>query len=206
MGLAIGVGVLADLLIHDEEGAGWMRKRIETLNRILEKNGLARHEEPEKVPRFKTRSVRSFPYSFLHYLRRAYACMIDKKPIRTGELTDADDALIEDVTLSLMDSHLLSHSDCEGFYVPQAFDDPICDNDLPGGFAGSSQKLLRELLRVAPSIGVKCKGDKLAPGEAAKLAEIDEVNDPLWREKLVWFALFEAANFSVKHGTLLVFH
>jgi hypothetical protein len=206
MGLAIGVGVLADLLQNDREGADGMRQRITELNHVLEKNNLRPHQEPEKVPAFRTRSVRSYPYSFLHYLRRGYACVVDKAPVRTGDYTDDDDVFVADVTVSLMDSHLLSHSDCEGYYVPQSFSDPLCDDALPGGFAGSCQQLLRELARLAPALGIRLEEGRLAPGEADRLADIDEAKDALWREKIVWFSLFEAATFSVKHRTLLVFH
>jgi hypothetical protein len=198
--------MLADLVQNDPEGAAWMRRSVAKLSGVLEKNGLGRHEEPEALPPWEARSVGSFPYSFLHYLRRAYACVLEGAPMRTGELTDEDDEFIAEVTVSVMDSHLLSHSDCEGFYVPQSFDGPLCDDELPGSFAGSSQRLLAELVRVAPALGIRCEGDALAPGEEERLAEVEEESDPLWREKIVWFALYEAARFSVAHGTLIVFH
>lgn len=206
MGLAIGVGVLADLLHNDAEGAVFMRKRIEKLNTILEAQGLKRHEEPEKLPYFVTRSVRSFPYGFLHYLRRAYACAIEGVPLRKGDMTKEDSDFVMEATLNVMDSHLLSHSDCEGFYIPQPFPSPLCDNTLPGGFAGSCQTLIKELVRVAPLLGIRCEGETLPKSEAEKLASIEDGAEPLWREKMVWFSLFEAARFSIAKGTLLVFH
>jgi len=207
MGLAIGVGVLAYLQKNDSEGAEWMQKSIEGLNRVLKKNGLKPHKEPTTVKPANRSSVTSYPYSFLHYLRRAYVCVIEKTPMRTGERTPEDDDRIMEATVSLMDSHLLSHSDCEGYYVPQPFRDPICDNDVPGGFVGSTQSLLKELLLVAPAIGVKyTKTGKLARGEKAKLENINDGNDPLWREKIVWFSLYEAAHYSIENKTLIVFH
>lgn len=206
MGLAIGVGVLADLLHNDAEGAGFLRKRIEKLNTLLVAKGLKPHEEPEKLPYFVTRSVRSFPYGFLHYLRRAYACAIEDVPLRQGEMTKADQDFIMEATLNVMDSHLLSHSDCEGFYIPQAFTDPLCDNTLPGGFAGSCQQLIKELVRVAPLLKIRCDGETLPKSEAEKLASVEDNGEPLWREKMVWFSLFEAAKFSIARNTLLVFH
>jgi hypothetical protein len=205
MGLAIGVGVLADLIVHDAEGAEWMRKSIAKLNKVLVENGLAAHHEPEKLPGMRRRSVSSYPYSFLHYLRRAYACVVEGKPVRTGDITDEDLEFVQDVTIDIMSSHLLSHSDAEGFYVPQAFDHPLCDDRLPGGFAGSLPELLKELERVAPAIGIHCAKGKLAAGEKDKLARIED-DDPLFREKIVWFSLFEAGALCMKHGTLMVFH
>jgi hypothetical protein len=206
MGLAIGVGILADLIIHDEEGAEWTRKSIASLNEVLVSQGLLEHCEPEKLPPMTRRSVTSYPYSFLHYLRRAFACVERQEPVRTGNMTDTDFNLVQDVAIDLMDSHLLSHSDAEGFYLPQAFRDLLCDDRLPGGFAGSLPQLLKELERVAPAIGIQLENGILPPVEEDKLARIDDDADPFYREKIVWFSLYEAAKLCMVHGTLLVFH
>lgn len=206
MGLAIGVGVLADLVEHDQEGAEWMRDSIRRLNEVLVENGLTEHHEPEQFPAVQRRSVTSYPYSFLHYLRRAYACVVEGKDVRLGDMTDADHDFVSNVTVDLMDSHLLSHSDAEGFYVPQPFRDPLCDDRLPGGFAGSIPQLLKELERVAPAIGIRCERGELAAGEADKLEQVVDGEDVLYREKIVWFSLFEAASVCLAHGSLLVFH
>lgn len=205
MGLAIGVGVLADLIVHDAEGAEWTRRSIAGLNKVLVANGLAEHHEPERVPALRRRSVTSYPYSFLHYLRRAYACIVRDERLRTGEMTEDDFEFVQDVAVDLMDSHLLSHSDAEGFYVPQAFHDPLCDNALPGGFAGSIPQLLKELQRVAVSLGISLKDGQLLPAEEDKLVKVED-GEPFYREKIVWFSLYEACKLCMAHGTLLVFH
>ena len=205
MGLAIGVGVLADLIVNDEEGAQWMRSNIDRLNKVLKKQGLAEHKEPEKLPRLSRQSVSSYPYSFLHYLRRAFACVVEGKPLRTGEMSQRDMDFVSDVAIDLMDSHLLSHSDAEGYYVPQDFADPLCDDSLPGSFAGSLPRLLKELERVAPALDIGLKNGELVAGEADKLARVEDA-DPMFREKIVWFSLYEAAKLCLEHGTLLVFH
>src|SRR5262245_39591045 len=123
MGLAVAVGELADLLIHDEEGAEWLRASLAKVNAVLAEKNLPLHNEPEKLPKFDDdRTVLGgFPYSFLHYLRRAYAHWKQNpgKPITPctpGEDPAADQAVDEESCM--MDSHLLCHSDCEGFYVP----------------------------------------------------------------------------------------
>lgn len=206
MGLAVGVGVLADLLEHDEEGAGWLRAQIEKLNRVLAKRGLPPHQEPEALPPLEQRSLGSIPYSFLHALRRAYACMRQGEPLRTGELTAEDEDFVLDVAVTFMDSHLLSHSDAEGFYVPVDFEDPLGDDSLPGGFAGSTPRLLAELVAVAPLLGIRLQGAQLAPGEAERLSAVEEHTSPLWQELIAWWTLFEAAQLSLAHRTLIVFH
>src|ERR1700722_10200635 len=74
MGLSVQVGVLADLMENDPEGAEWLREGFAAANKILSEHGLPSHSEPESLPRLKDRcSLNSYPYSFLHYLRRVYA-------------------------------------------------------------------------------------------------------------------------------------
>ena len=98
MGLAIGVGVLADLIENDPEGADWLRDSIESMNGVLGREGFSQHVEPEKVPPAGFSSIGSFPYSFLHYLRRAYCCVLEGQALRTGELTKDDDSFIFDAS------------------------------------------------------------------------------------------------------------
>ena len=105
----------------------------------------------------------------------------------------------------MFDSHLLCHSDCEGLYIPVNFDEPIFDDEVPTGMLGSSQGLLRELIEVAPHIGIELIDDRPTP---ACLAEVREIADsgPFWRERVVWDTLFEAATLSIEHRTAIVFH
>ncbi|KIG17747.1 hypothetical protein DB30_02780 [Enhygromyxa salina] len=208
MGLAIGVGVLADLIIHDAEGADWMRTSIEGVNQALEANELPQHDEPESfaTPLHELcHGCTSFPYSFLHYLRRAYAHMREGQPVPDdNEMRPEHDSVIEDAAM-MMDSHLLCHSDAEGHYVPIDFSDVIFDDELVGGMLGSSQALLRELIEVAPHIDVTLEGGRPTPACEAQLRVIED-SGRLWRERLVWYTLFEAATISIEHRTLIVFH
>ena len=74
MSLAVEVGMLACLNEHDEEGAQWLRESLSRINPVLEENNLPPHTEPEVLPPLNNRAiVASFPYTFLHYLRRACA-------------------------------------------------------------------------------------------------------------------------------------
>jgi hypothetical protein len=185
----------------DAEGEAWFRDRLATVNAVLADNQLPPHREPERLPGPAPRGMGGFPYSFLHYLRRAYACVIEGAPLRTGPLTEDDETFIFDVAVTLMDSHLLSHSDCEGYYAPADFDLPLCDDRLPGGFLGSSRRLLAELEQVAPALGI---GLPLSAGARAALEQVGE-DDPLYREKMVWYTLYEATRASVAQETLVVF-
>jgi hypothetical protein len=50
--------------------------------------------------------------------------------------------------------HLIYHSDCEGYYVPVDFAQVIADDSLPGGYLGSSVRLLAETRRIASALGL----------------------------------------------------
>ena len=40
MGLAVEVGMLADLMVHDTEGAEWLRESFAKVNEVLAENNL----------------------------------------------------------------------------------------------------------------------------------------------------------------------
>src|SRR5262245_50605428 len=150
MGLAVEVGMLAALMENDEEGAEWLRESLASVNEVLAEEGLPPHQEPETLPPLVNRaSILSYPYSFLHHLRRFAAHAIqdpnwEPKPFPESDDAAKDPAIADEQ--AMLDNHLLCHSDCEGFYVPIDFPDPIfADEDrLPGaGMLGSSQGLMR---------------------------------------------------------------
>jgi len=129
------------------------------------------------------------------------------KPAKRNE-DPARDPMVEAVAAQL-DVHLLCHSDAEGFYVPIDFDKVIVDvNDrgLAGGMLGSTQRLLAELIEVAPAIGISLAGGQLSDAAAAKLAADDPERTPLWSERMAWLVLFENARVSLADGTMIVFH
>src|SRR5580765_7780332 len=129
MGLAVEVGMLADLIKNDEEGAEWLRESFAGINEVLAAKWLPAHHEPETLLERENRAaLDSFPYSFLHNLRRAYARMKQAPgspldPCADGE-DPADDPAVE-AEYSQFQSHLVCHSDCEGFYLPISFDDVL---------------------------------------------------------------------------------
>lgn len=108
----------------------------------------------------------------------------------------------------MLDSHLLCHSDCEGYYVPVAFDEPLF---LPpdagvagGGMVGSSQGLLDELRGCAPALGIALDGGELTDDEARRVGDLPET-DPFMIEASVWLTLHEACRASIAGGHAIVF-
>jgi hypothetical protein len=106
------------------------------------------------------------------------------------------------------ESHLLCHSDCEGFYVPIEFKDVIVNDDgrIPCGMLGSSFALLKGLQAIAPALGIRLASGKLSDEEAEKINSEVENQPVLWIEKTVWLSLFEAARLSIQHKAAICFN
>jgi hypothetical protein len=212
MGLGVSVGTLADLNDNDEEGAEWLRESLANANAVLAELNLPIHTEPESLPRLDDRSIMgSFPYSFLHHLRRAYArWRQDPELPATPSPEDenpASDPAVDEVSC-MFDSHLLSHSDCEGFYFPIDFSDVILDDKdqdrIEGGFLGSSYRLHEELIAMAPCLGIRDAAD-VSDATVNEIRTAVEAESELWIEKGVWLTLYEACRLSKQHGTAICF-
>jgi hypothetical protein len=216
MGLSMSVGCLAFSRKEDPEAYELLRESFQAVNRLLLSVGLPAHEEPEKLPRMKNRFKHlGQPYGWLLYLRRAVAHAIrgrtQLKPLGKGKNPEKD-PLYHDVLFSV-DSHIVCHSDCEGFYVPVDFLNPLYD-DLPdedprcveGGILGSSQAVLRELVRVAPLLGISVAGDALSDKDFKQIHDKPEEGTALWIERQVWLEFFEAARLSIRYRTAIVFN
>lgn len=215
MGLAVSTGMLADLKRHDPEGFEWISESLVSVNEVLVESGLPPHNEPEELAEGdgSRAGSGSFPYSFLHYLRRFYVHATtdpDWTPTPVAEGEDpADDPVVEEESY-MFASHLLCHSDCEGFYLPVDFDEVLVDSQdqdrIPGGLLGSSYRLRDELLAIAPALGITVTDGELADAEADRInREGFEEADRFWREKIVWLCLFEAARISIAQNTAIHF-
>jgi hypothetical protein len=212
MGLSIEVGLLAHFIQHDAEGAEWFREALADINAVLKELNLPTHSEPESLPPVDNRSVVcSFPYSFLHYLHRAYAHGRQSPnsvvfPCPQGQ-SPAQDPAIE-AESDLFDSHLLCHSVCEGFYLPLDFSDVIMDSTgrdrISGGLLGSSYRLHEELIEMAPCLGIR-DAATLSDAAVEEIRQSMESETDLWIEKCVWLTLYEACRLSKQHGTAICF-
>jgi hypothetical protein len=212
MSLAISLGVLATDNI-DPEWAESLRAAFRRVNRLLAAHGLPPHVEPERLLALPYRGqLRGFPYSCLHYLRRAvaYARQAPEEfcPLSEGE-NAAEDARIDTELFVVINSHLICHSDCEGFYVPIDFDEPLYEDEetkIPGGILGSSQRALAETRLAAPLLGIPLKGMDLADEVANRIAEERDGAHPYWIERKVWLTMFESFRLSVENGCAVVFN
>ena len=227
MGLAVCVGMLAELLEDDPESAEGFEEELAEVNRVLAAAGLPPHTESRGPLELDSRaSIDGFPYSFIHYLRRAYAHRVLSPDWMATPLADDVDPTADPKIQALLDgceSHLLCHSDAEGFYVPVDFDEVLFDGDggdeeeaegdadieepagLPGGMLGSSQRLLEELVFVAPALGIRLDDGRLSDEEAERIDALIDEDDGLYREYVSWLLLYESARLSIEHRTAIVF-
>lgn len=176
MGLALAVGILADLKANDEEGYRDLKEQFAAVNTALAALHLGPHAEPEHIDAW---SCDMWGYSGLHDLRRvaAYeAFEYDIPTPGTGE-TSRDPVVVDyyrettgspfawlrrlfrgpEEHKALPFQHLMLHSDAEGFYLPIEFEKvifPDASFDIAGGMIGSSCVLWRECERLAELLGI----------------------------------------------------
>ncbi|RLB49198.1 MAG: hypothetical protein DRJ42_21590, partial [Deltaproteobacteria bacterium] len=156
MGLALAVGIFTQ--IDPEEHADW-RDCFERLNEALAERGLRPHQEPEESDSWDGEMI---GYSGLHDVRRlaAYIDTGSRWPYpATRDLDASTDSHLEAYVDAVNGKtggwlhkllgrpksarrfdHLIVHSDAEGFYLPQDFDDVIIvsDDRVAGGMIGSA--------------------------------------------------------------------
>ncbi|EMJ95796.1 hypothetical protein [Leptospira alstonii] len=211
MGLAVVVGILSEDW-YDPETLDSFRKEFEKVNRLLADNDLPLHKEPERLPVLENRcELDSYPYSYLHYLRRAYAYRVNDPTWMAEPILDSEDPAFDPVVEEETDkfeSHLLCHSDAEGFYIPIDFHPVLFEEEkdqILGGMLGSSQGLLEELIFVAPALGIQLKDGELSQSEVDAINSGLGTEEGVWIERTVWLSLFEAARLSIKHGTAICF-
>jgi hypothetical protein len=107
---------------------------------------------------------------------------------------------------TVSNSHLINHADDQGFYVPKDFPWPLAadfDGEVAGNVVGSSYALLRELVEVAPIIGISLENGELSDATASELAS--ETEYTFATERMVWFTLSEAARQSIAQKSAIVF-
>lgn len=241
MGLDISVGAPARWKreLEPEEFAEFIEGFV-SLNEVLVGAGLPPHEEPFDLADEDGFEAQMYSYAGLHTVRRLAAYWALKGRLPTaGER--AGDAAEDPVLAALFQAqvrhhdrprstgliarfisrpsakpkfqHLLWHSDCEGFYVPQSFADVILDPAQPqrpalGGMVGSSVALLEECRELASLIELP--------------ADIDPVDEALWEaadspsdggarwtsfgvEAFCLSRLIKACELSIRHGAVVLF-
>ncbi|MEV6601551.1 hypothetical protein AB0M36_32560 [Actinoplanes sp. NPDC051346] len=206
MGLAINVGLAS----FDEDGVAQHRAALDRLSAALGAEGVGWSEPVGDAPPMR-RHVGGFPYSCLRYLRRVLVLTDAGEPVPPADRADNLDRDWREIDerSSMLDSHLVCHSDSAGFFVPVDLDDPLF---LPteagvegGGIVGSSLALRDELRRCAAPLGIHLDGGELSDVEAERIFRLP-TDAPFATESMVWLTLFEACRVSLASGHAIVFH
>lgn len=215
MGLCITVGLMA-YNRTDKEVCASLRQEFKEVNRLLKSNHLPQHKEPATLPElpYRKRTVIGQPYGNLHHLRRAvaYALRGHEKLPDFGDADPVKDDLYDRVLFSFA-SHVICHSDGDGFYVPVDFAEPLYDDlddgdphCITGSILGSSQGAMRELVKVAPLLGIRLRGGKLSNREFARLDALSHARSSQGTALHVWLNFYEAAQLSIEYNTAIVFN
>ncbi|MER8188634.1 hypothetical protein [Kitasatospora sp. NPDC094015] len=214
MGLFITVGLLEDLASHDPEGLAHHRDAFARLSAALAAVGIDWQEPEISDPPVIAAVLAGFPYDHLTHLRRAFVLSEYGEPVTSALETDPaqydrDRRKIDDET-AVLASHLLCHADDSGYYVPVDFDDPLFLGPEAGvdghGMVGSSQRLLAELVRLAPSLGIHLDAAGTLPAAEASILAGLRTGEPFVAEKFIWHQLYRACRASMADGHAIVFH
>ncbi len=235
MGLNIFVGYLNELIEYDEEGASSHRQILDDLNLVLAEAGEAPHHEPEDI-QGGSHSWESFGYSGLHHVRRLAAWLTINRclPPRCDYEEAADDAVLAQFYQDHEEflkrgpkkglfglfqrkkppySHLMLHSDAEGFYLPRVLADVVFDQQSPqrdgiGGMVGSAQELLAECRELAQALSIPANLDPECE-EVYENAETPPSDGEPWQclpvETFVVTRLMAACERSMGTGAAVVF-
>jgi hypothetical protein len=213
MGLNMVVGVLVDA---EDDYTEMVRADFVAMGELLERAGAQRWTEPDLVEA-EDAEFEMWGYSGLHTVRRlaAHLAAGGRLPEPLDEAQRAtDDPLLSNVYDTLPGDHpgpfdhLIHHSDCEGYYVPVDFAHVIVDKKAPGGYLGSSVRLLAETRRLAEALGLP---EDLDPHSEA-VFEATDAEEPAtggWQrygvESYVCLQLLQAAKLSIATGAAIAF-
>ena len=165
--MSIHVALVAEML--DRHTLAPVAGQLEAANAMLMDAGHASHEEPAEGSldcSDERCALRTIDPVWLECLQRFRAHMIyapDCTPKPMPASCDAephDDGVLDQVLERPggCRSHLLCHAP-EGIFVPVAFGEPMYDvhNSVPGGWLGSSQMLLEEMVAISPLLGINLR-------------------------------------------------
>jgi hypothetical protein len=162
MGLALEVGILADLKDADEEGYASYVDEFENLSNVLRSEGLREHIEPDELDEIFSCDMLS--YTGIHYLRRiAVQLALSKSTPAPGNRETYQNVALNEEYFEKFNAgkdtkyqHLVVHSDAECFYVPIDFNRVIATPTLrlSGGWVGSTQRLQAECDELASMLSV----------------------------------------------------
>jgi hypothetical protein len=214
MGLDVTVGVFTLVEAGDTEYEAYLLEQFGAINVTLRECGLPSHAEPEALAPERTFCQRIGTYGTLHVLRR-FAVRIAVDGMLPAPAIGTQDDLLKSRCFDEgigggRFSHLIDHSDAEGYYLPIRFPEVLHADPalVAGGWIGSSYQLLEECRELAGWLEVPLDLDPDSDELWGAASETDGT-DILWRryaiESGVCVRLFRAAQVSVETGAAIVF-
>lgn len=208
------VGVLIDA--EDDDYTEMVRADFVAIGELLERAGARPWAEPD-LDEEEGAEFEVWGYSGLHTVRRLAVHLAAggrlPEPLDSSQRA-TDDPLLGEVYEALPSDppgpfdHLVHHSDCEGYYVPVDFAHVIVDDKAPGGYLGSSVRLLEEARRLAEALGLPEDLDPHSE-EVFEAADAEQLATEGWRrygvESYVCLQLLHAAKLSVSTGAAIAF-
>ncbi|MEY9928503.1 hypothetical protein ABH926_003142 [Catenulispora sp. GP43] len=214
MGLGISVGILCDQARNDPEGYAHHHDAFDNLTHALAAEGIT-WREPEVIHKAGDDHDYStgFPYSYLSHLRRVFTLARLGEAVTPWSAVSDDqyrhDLMKVDDETVMFSSHLLCHSDNEGYYIPVAFDDPLFlpeEAQVAGvGMVGSSHRLRAELAGFAAALGIRLDEQGALSDDEAAAVEATGEDDAFAAERYVWLHLYRACLASIGSGHAIVF-
>ncbi len=158
-----------------------------------------------------------FGYSGLHYFHRIAVYLDAGKDLpKPGDKNASKDELLQKIYDDPLSGnatfdHLIHHSDAEGYYLPIDFKDivvPDEEDEIAGGWVGSSVQLLRECEIIAKVLNIPSHLDS-ASDELWEAADTQGKGNTIWEqygvETFTCVCLIEACRNSIKTGAAIVF-
>jgi hypothetical protein len=199
MSMSIKVGVAP------VEPGSSVERDLVAINEFLIGNGHRAHREPDVVPDDAQWLSEELPYTFFDRLQRLQAWVNQGRglpdPLDDGGRARFDPAIGEEY--DQLASHLVLHNPA-GYFVPVDFAEPLIVESVTGKMIGSSRRLLSELTDSAVVLGIELDSGLLTPAAIELVGQEVAMNAPYGKEKLTWFAMYDAARRSVAHDAVIV--
>lgn len=211
MGLRVQVGEYAAVLDRGSTRATKIENDLDVIARLTRATGHESHNEPTTLPPMQHQAPKAdLPYDYLHRLRRFYAHLHNDPSRMPAPLSDGQDPSEDPILAREYEqpqSHLICHSDDDGYYVPLPFSKIIIDQSglLTGSILGSSHKLFTELEDMAARLKIGFDGDLVSRDSLLNIRDDVRNKGQYAIERLVWLTLYDACRLSLQHKTMVSF-
>ncbi|KPQ38783.1 MAG: hypothetical protein HLUCCO16_11235 [Phormidium sp. OSCR] len=178
------------------------------INSVLEASNLPIYfESLDRTVEEKVLPEMNLTYSQLHQLRYIAAKIIEDSTLNF----DLDQRKRYKIPTKLRNkiylerkSHLICHSDFDGYYIPIDFELVIQDREL-GGWLGSSIRLHEELKKIAAKLNLNLGTYTPDLNQLYEMRKQELEADPLGGIKLILLGLYNVTTASIHYNSAIIF-